>query len=122
MEKLDLEIFTGLLKNLKCETGNEKDVIGFRAKYKGYEISFHGELDDNYDVIVGDFGRMLNGKWEQAEPKQYQLQLMKIKLQSKNTNITIQEIKILQQESDAIDREIEIDKYGPEGAIYSNHY
>lgn len=122
MEKLDWEIFTGLLKNLICETGSETDVIGFRAKYKGHELSFHGCEEDGYDVMVEDCGRMLNGKWVQIEANEAQIGVMKIQLESRKAEISIEIIKELNKQSDAINREIEIARYGREGAIYSSDY
>lgn len=122
MTEIPIEIFFELMHNLKCETGNDLDCIGFRVKYKGYEVSFHGELENNYDVVVDDFGKMVSGKWVGVNPRAYQLGLMNIKLHRKHSEIMLLNREKLQQESDSIEREMEIERYGIEGATYSKYH
>ena len=112
------DVFKGLMENLKCETGNDRDAIGFSSKFKGYEISFYGELEDNYELNVEDFGKMVSGKWLEIEPTDVQIEIMEIKLKIKLTQI---ETAITKAETERYkENQIawELEKYGREGEIY----
>lgn len=54
--KISTTNFSELMGNLIIQTGNDTDIIGFTAKKKPFEISFHGDLEDNYQLVVDDFG------------------------------------------------------------------
>ena len=119
---IGLEVFKGLMGNLKCETGDDVDIIGFISKFKSYEISFAGFMEDGYDVIVEDFGKMSSGKWIQMEPSEYQLDIMKLKIDSKRMDLQIKRCDHLLNQAEIHNREMELEKYGQEGAIYSSYY
>ncbi len=73
--------FRGLMKDLKCETGDDIEAVGFKSSRGPFQISFHGNLEDNYQVSIEDFGMNLQGGgWEILEPTEAQVQTMQNKL------------------------------------------
>ena len=119
MKRINHKDFKGLIENLKCETGTDNQTIGFRSKFNNFEMSFCGHNEDGYDVMVEDFGRMCSGKWVQMEPMAYQIDEMDTIIFNKIVELA--ESRRLADKAQ-IQLEIDNDKYGTEGAIYSNHY
>ena len=119
MKRIVSNDFHGLMENLKCETGNDNQIIGFRSKFKNFEISFHACNEDGYDLIVEDFGQMVSGKWVQIVPLAYQIDEMNDKIFKKMVEVA-EDRRI--ENKNQIDREMHMDKYGNEGAIYSKYY
>ncbi len=64
--RIDFVAFNKLLKASHCETGTDKECIGFVADYENFHMRFHSEVDEI--VIVEEFGCEVDGVWVPAEP------------------------------------------------------
>ncbi len=76
-KKFDNIEFKTLLNRLTVDTDNGLEVLGLRSKHRSNEISFYGNEEDNYTLIVEDFGKMVKGKWIELEPTSEQLEQLK---------------------------------------------
>jgi hypothetical protein len=74
--ELDLEVLTALISSSKVE---DKDLFSFTNSIACYSLSFYKEYDTD-NVIVEDFGLMVNDKFQQLEPTPFQLELMQTKI------------------------------------------
>ncbi|WP_440881440.1 hypothetical protein [Tenacibaculum sp. C7A-26P2] len=70
---MQTRVFSRLKQKVECDTGSDLETIGFRSKNGIYEMSFYGSEEDDYKVIVEDFGCMKNQKWYQLEPTETQI-------------------------------------------------
>lgn len=76
--------FKGLIDNLKLQTGNDLDAVGFRSRFGPFEMSFYAEIEDGYMLRVDDFGMNLEGGgWLAMEPTQWQIEIMHKEILSK---------------------------------------
>ncbi len=107
------KIFNNLLKNVECDTGNDKEDIGFSSKWMNYEIGFYINDGDEDTILIDDFGFMKNGSWTQCEPTSFQREKMKEILVKKLNEIYEQEIQegIEAQELEEDRREYNKDPY-----------
>jgi hypothetical protein len=70
-------IFKKLIEKAECDTGSDKECIGFTAKHNNYEMSWYWSYSFiSDDVIVGDYGRMIKGKWQILEPTESHIKAM----------------------------------------------
>lgn len=76
-------IFKGLIKDLRLDTGNGLDIVGFTSNRRPFELSFYGEMEDNYRLSIEHFGMNLNGNWEEIEPTESQIEVMQNEILSK---------------------------------------
>lgn len=81
-ETLKGEFFAHLLSSAKCDNCT-LECIGFTSKWNNYSISFYASANDNFTVIVEDFGRMVKKAWQQLEPTAEQVQAMQELINSK---------------------------------------
>lgn len=112
-------IFAKLIKKLKLETGEDLETVGLTANHNNYELSFNGDMLDDYDLNVTLFGRMHQGKWEDMKPTPAQLKGMQDLL-----NVAVMEIET-EKERDRINMEMEEQEYyrnGEAGSLYSKFY
>lgn len=73
---------------LQLETGNDLDAIGFKSSRGPFQISFYGEMENNYKLIVEDFGmNQMGGGWEVMQPTDEQILLMQRALLAKRAEI-----------------------------------
>lgn len=70
------KLTTTIAKATPEHSGFGVEKIVFKGKHFNYEASFYADEEDNYDLIVEDFGRMYKGKWQQLEPSSAQINLM----------------------------------------------
>lgn len=70
-------IFDNLMKNAKCDTGDDMLDMGFSSKWMNYEIDFYISDGEDETVLVEDFGFMKNDSWVQCEPTSEQMDSMK---------------------------------------------
>ena len=76
--------FKGLIDNLKLQTGNDLDAVGFSSRFGPFEMSFYAEIEDGYMLRVDDFGMNLEGGgWLVMEPTQEQIESMHKEILSK---------------------------------------
>lgn len=76
--------FKGLIDNLKLQTGNDLDAVGFSSRFGLFEMSFYAEIEDDYILRVDDFGMNLEvGGWLVMEPTQGQIEVMRKEILSK---------------------------------------
>ena len=83
MKNIPQNIFTQLIERAVCDTGEDTSLIGLRSKIGNYELSFYAEDQDDYLLIVEDFGKMIKGKWEQFVPTKNQKLIMRKKITDK---------------------------------------
>jgi len=117
--KLPTTIFNSLIQNIKLDTGTKDiETIGISANFGSYSISFYGKMEDNYKVIVEDFGMTKNNScWVILEPTQKQLDKMQKSILDK-----VEHVKEVLKESEE-DMEWEYtDLYNENGVKRSEFY
>lgn len=77
---ISTKIFNGLVDNCKAEDESTLEQVAFRSHYTWYGMSFYANIDDNYNLMVEDFGRNVKGVWQQHEPTEEQLNWMRQKI------------------------------------------
>ena len=75
--------FQNLIKKATCDTGNERDTVGFTAKHQQHELIFFGEAQDGHQVTIDTFGKMYKKKWIRDTPSQTQLNTMQKHINNK---------------------------------------
>lgn len=68
--------FTFLIKNCECQTGDDKQRIGFVSKWMNYEISFYSSDNNIVEAVIDDFGFLKGGVWNQCEATDNQFKKM----------------------------------------------
>lgn len=76
MKAFDQQIFEKIISKIKRNTGMDLEQIGFDCKYNNYRTNFYGNLEEDYQLRVEDFGLMKESKWIQLEPTEIQLNIM----------------------------------------------
>lgn len=84
---MDTIIFNKLMAKRVCQTGTDMDGIGFSAEHGPYLISFYGESENHYKVIVDDFGFTSATGWTCLTPSQNQLKVMQKALHERSNEI-----------------------------------
>jgi len=74
--KIHDSTFKALIKSAILQTADDLEDVGFKSDLGTTAISFFGNIDNNYQVEVEDFGRMKGGKWLQYEPTAGQITAM----------------------------------------------
>ena len=110
---MENRIIDHLITNVKPYTGKDLETVGLESEYENYKVSFYGLKEDNYKLVVEDFGLSINQKWRQYYPTDMQLELMQVKL--------IKAVSELQLEDDPTDEGIQ-DLYDYFGVKRSNFY
>ncbi len=82
-KKIKESTFKGLIKDLRLDTGNGLDIVGFTSNRGPFELSFYGEMEDNYRLSIEHFGMNVNGNWEEIEPTESQIETMQNEILSK---------------------------------------
>ena len=77
---MENRIIDHLITNVKPYTGKDLETVGLESKYENYKVSFYGLKENNYKLVVEDFGLSINQKWRQYYPTDMQLELMQVKL------------------------------------------
>ena len=117
-KEITAKIFDALIKCAKVETGNDIGTVGMGATFINYSIGFYASSDDNYKVIVEDFGMMKKGDWIQLEPTENQLAEMQKIILNK-----VEGIRLSNQESEErFDDSFDGDYYNLYGVSKSMFY
>jgi hypothetical protein len=77
------KIFNSLIEKVECDTGKDLETIGFRSKHSNYHLSFYGCADEDYNVLVEDFGCITDNDWKQLEPTKEQITIMQNTINNK---------------------------------------
>ena len=77
---MENRIIDHLITNVKLYTGKDLETVGLQSEYENYKVSFYGIKENNYKLVVEDFGLSINQKWRQYYPTDMQLELMQVKL------------------------------------------
>lgn len=81
-------VFNKMIQNATCDAGDVDDVVGFSSEHEDWSISFYGKADDDFYMIIEDFGvfseTISGGKtWQQLLPTANQLVEMQDKINDK---------------------------------------
>ena len=122
IEIIEPSVFDALLQAVECATGYTLQCVGLTASLYEYTISFYGDWEDDYALVVEDFGKMCSGKWVQCEATEEQLVAMKARLDeavaSIEKYIAHEELNAAWWRQEAIDAQLE----GDTGSLYSNGF
>ncbi|MEM7487081.1 MAG: hypothetical protein AAF348_17880 [Bacteroidota bacterium] len=68
---------------LKCDTGDDRETIGLKASFQGYNINIYGNEEDNYELKVDEFGSydVNHWEWTPLTPTERQLSILNTLLQ-----------------------------------------
>ena len=122
IEIIEQAVFDALLDTVECSTGYTLQCVGLTASLQEYTISFYGDWEDDYALVVEDFGKMGLGKWVQCEATEEQLIAMKARLDEAVATI---EKYIVHEEVNAgwwLQEAIDVSMYGDPGPLYSKLY
>lgn len=77
MKTIKSEIFTELMNNCKLETKGDLENIGCGGVSNQFEIHFSGNIQDDYNLQIDEFGyRKNNSDWQECEPTEEQKKAM----------------------------------------------
>lgn len=91
---MENRILDHLINNTTLYTGDDLDTVGLESVYENYKVSFYGLKENEYKLVVEDFGLTINQKWRQYYPTGPQLELMQLKLA---TTVIILQKKIIEE-------------------------
>ncbi len=86
-KNIDKDVFQILIQGLRCETGSAIESIKMLSEWGPYSIRFYGEMRDGHQLVLEDFGALLNGKWVEMEPTSFQMVVMQERLTQRANRI-----------------------------------
>lgn len=97
-------LFNSLIESKVLQTGNDLEDIGFKCELGTAAISFFGNIENNYQVEIEDFGKMRGSKWVQFTPTESQVTRMQ--------NIILSQVEAI-EESKVKEEAVEAEPYYP---------
>lgn len=114
--------FVKLASKLKCNTGNELDVIGMKYETSKIILNIYGEMDNDHTMIIDQALVRKKGKWSSVELSEKHLNALEriFKKEVERAKLDNRIKKEANEENEQYARDV--DKYGMEGALYSKFY
>jgi hypothetical protein len=108
-------VFDQLISNIECECNDLHGTIGFSAEHGNWSLSFNAEAENDFSIILEDFGFLCQDRWIQCEPSFDQLFKMQDVINDKVTQLQDEENQRIENES-----EESVDLYEQNGVSISN--
>ena len=114
--------FVKLASKLKCDTGNELDVIGMKYETSKIVLNIFGEHENDHEMIVDQFMIKRNGKLVNVGLTEVQLKILEIIFRAEVEKV--KELHKLQKESENESEQYEKDvqRFGRPDVLFNDFY
>ena len=114
--------FVKLASKLKCDTGNELDVIGMKYETSRIVLDIYGEMENDHEMIVDQFAIKRKNEWMDVELNEAQLKILEIIFRAEVKKV--KEIHKLHKESENESEQYEKDvrRFGRPDVLFNDFY
>ena len=114
--------FVKLASKLKCNTGNELDVIGMKYETSRVVLDIYGEMENDHEMIVDQFAIKRKNEWMDMELNEAQLKILEIIFRAEVEKV--KELRKLKEESENESEQYEKDvqRFGRSDVLFNDFY